>query len=123
VYQAGTLSGNPLAMAAGVATLGHLDDDLYANLEEAAARLENGLVAAAEAAGASVRVSRLASMLTVFVDEDAYPAFFHAMLSAGFLLPPSQHEAWFISAAHRVEDLVATIDAARAAFDRIHEDR
>ncbi len=110
-------------MAAGVATLGHLDDDLYANLEEAAARLENGLVAAAEAAGASVRVSRLASMLTVFVDEDAYPAFFHAMLSAGFLLPPSQHEAWFISAAHRVEDLVATIDAARAAFDRIHEDR
>ncbi|HEX7068722.1 MAG TPA: glutamate-1-semialdehyde 2,1-aminomutase [Candidatus Limnocylindria bacterium] len=123
VYQAGTLSGNPLAMAAGVATLGHLDDDLYANLEEAAARLENGLVAAAEAAGASVRVSRLASMLTVFVDEDAYPAFFHAMLSAGFLLPPSQHEAWFISAAHRVEDLDATIDAARAAFDRIHEDR
>jgi glutamate-1-semialdehyde 2,1-aminomutase len=123
VYQAGTLSGNPLAMAAGVATLRHLDDDLYANLEEAAARLENGLVAAAEAAGASVRVSRLASMLTVFVDEDAYPAFFHAMLSAGFLLPPSQHEAWFISAAHRVEDLDATIDAARAAFDRIHEDR
>jgi glutamate-1-semialdehyde 2,1-aminomutase len=123
VYQAGTLSGNPLAMAAGVATLGHLDDDLYANLEEAAARLENGLVAAAEAAGASVRVSRLASMLTVFVNEGAYPSFFHAMLSAGFLLPPSQHEAWFISAAHRVDDLDATLDAARAAFDRIHEDR
>jgi glutamate-1-semialdehyde 2,1-aminomutase len=123
VYQAGTLSGNPLAMAAGVATLSHLDDDLYANLEEAAARLENGLVAAAEAAGASVRVSRLASMLTVFVNEGAYPSFFHAMLSAGFLLPPSQHEAWFISAAHRVDDLDATLDAARAAFDRIHEDR
>jgi glutamate-1-semialdehyde 2,1-aminomutase len=123
VYQAGTLSGNPLAMAAGVATLGHLDDDLYANLEEAAAHLEDGLVAAADAAGASVRVSRLASMLTVFVNEGAYPSFFHAMLSAGFLLPPSQHEAWFISAAHRVDDLDATLDAARAAFDRIHEDR
>jgi glutamate-1-semialdehyde 2,1-aminomutase len=123
VYQAGTLSGNPLAMAAGVATLSHLDDDLYANLEEAAAHLEDGLVAAADAAGASVRVSRLASMLTVFVNEGAYPSFFHAMLSAGFLLPPSQHEAWFISAAHRVEDLDATLDAARAAFDRIHEDR
>ncbi|HEU4862359.1 MAG TPA: glutamate-1-semialdehyde 2,1-aminomutase [Candidatus Limnocylindria bacterium] len=123
VYQAGTLSGNPLAMAAGVATLSHLDDDLYANLEEAAAHLEDGLVAAAEAASASVRVSRLASMLTVFVNEGAYPSFFHAMLSAGFLLPPSQHEAWFISAAHRVDDLDATLDAARAAFDRIHEDR
>ncbi|HET6649657.1 MAG TPA: glutamate-1-semialdehyde 2,1-aminomutase [Candidatus Limnocylindria bacterium] len=123
VYQAGTLSGNPLAMAAGVATLSHLDDGLYANLEIAATRLEDGLVAAADAAGASVQVSRLASMLTVFVNDGAYPAFFHAMLSAGFLLPPSQHEAWFISAAHRVEDLDATIDAARAAFDRIHEDR
>ena len=123
VYQAGTLSGNPLAMAAGVATLSHLDDGLYANLEIAATRLEDGLVAAADAAGASVQVSRLASMLTVFVNDGAYPAFFHAMLAAGFLLPPSQHEAWFISAAHRVEDLDATIDAARAAFDRIHEDR
>jgi glutamate-1-semialdehyde 2,1-aminomutase len=123
VYQAGTLSGTPIAMAAGVATLSHLDDDLYANLEEAAAHLEDGLVAAADAAGASVRVSRLASMLTVFVNEGAYPSFFHAMLSAGFLLPPSQHEAWFISAAHRVDDLDATLDAARAAFDRIHEDR
>ncbi len=123
VYQAGTLSGNPLAMAAGVATLSHLDDGLYANLEIAATRLEDGLVAAADAAGASVQVSRLASMLTVFVNDGAYPAFFHAMLSAGFLLPPSQHEAWFISAAHRVEDLDATIDAARSAFDRIHEDR
>ncbi len=123
VYQAGTLSGNPLAMAAGVATLSYLDDGLYANLEIAATRLEDGLVAAADAAGASVQVSRLASMLTVFVNDGAYPAFFHAMLSAGFLLPPSQHEAWFISAAHRVEDLDATIDAARAAFDRIHEDR
>ena len=123
VYQAGTLSGNPLAMAAGVATLSHLDDGLYANLEIAATRLEDGLVAAADAAGASVQVSRLASMLTVFVNDGAYTAFFHAMLAAGFLLPPSQHEAWFISAAHRVEDLDATIDAARAAFDRIHEDR
>ena len=123
VYQAGTLSGNPLAMAAGAATLTHLDDELYATLETACARLENGLADAARSAGASVRISRVASMLTVFVGEGTYRAFFHAMLSAGFMLPPSQHEAWFISAAHRVEDLDATIDAARVAFERMNEDR
>ena len=122
MYQAGTLSGNPLAMAAGAATVTHLDDQLYTTLETAAAHLENGLAQAARAAGASVRISRVASMLTVFVGDGAYPALFHAMLSAGFLLPPSQHEAWFISAAHGVEELDATIDAARVAFERMNED-
>ena len=123
MYQAGTLSGNPLAMAAGAATLTNLDDELYTMLERAGAHLENGLADAARSAGASVRISRVASILTVFVGDGAYPAFFHAMLAAGFMLPPSQHEAWFISAAHRVEDLDATIDAARVAFERTNEDR
>jgi glutamate-1-semialdehyde 2,1-aminomutase len=123
VYQAGTLSGNPLAMAAGVATLGALDAELYARLERAGERLETGLAAAAQAAGASVRIGRVASLLTLFLADGTFPAFFHAMLSAGFLLPPSQHEAWFISAAHRVDDLDATIDAAGVAFERMNEDR
>ena len=114
VYQAGTLSGNPLAMAAGAATLRELTPALYARLEEAGVRLETGLADAARAAGASVRISRVGSLLTAFVD--AFPPFFHAMLDAGIMLPPSQHEAWFISAAHRDEQLDATIRAARVAF-------
>jgi len=116
VYQAGTLSGNPLAMAAGAATLRNLTADVYERLEAAGARLEAGLVDAARAAGASVRVSRVASLLTVFVEDDAYPPFFHAMLRAGFMLPPSQHEAWFVSSAHTDLDLDATGLAARHAF-------
>jgi glutamate-1-semialdehyde 2,1-aminomutase len=116
VYQAGTLSGNPLAMAAGAATLDLLTDDTYAYLEETAATLEDGLADAARAAGASVRIGRVASLLTVFLAEAAYPTFFHAMLQAGFLLPPSQHEAWFVSSAHTREDLDATLRAARDAF-------
>ena len=114
VYQAGTLSGNPLAMAAGAATLRLLDRSVYEGLEAAGASLEAGLVAAAKAAGARARVARVGSLLTAFVDD--YPAFFHAMLSAGVMLPPSQHEAWFVSTAHRPEDLDATIRAARHAF-------
>ncbi|MGH2417545.1 MAG: aspartate aminotransferase family protein, partial [Candidatus Limnocylindria bacterium] len=62
----------------------------------------------------SVRVSRVGSLLTAFVPD--FPAFFHAMLGAGILLPPSQHEAWFVSAAHRDEDLDMTIQAADRAF-------
>ncbi len=116
VYQAGTLSGNPLAMAAGAATLDLLTDAVYERLEEAGARLEAGLGDAARAAGASVRISRVASLLTPFVDEAGYPDFFHSMLRAGILLPPSQHEAWFVSSAHTDADLEATLRAARDAF-------
>ena len=123
VYQAGTLSGNPLAMAAGAATLRELDDPLYRNLEDAGAFLEAGLRDAAGRDRAHVRISRVGSLLTVFVDDGRYPAFFHAMLDAGVFLPPSQHEAWFISAAHSPADLDATIDAARVALHRISEDR
>ena len=114
VYQAGTLSGNPLAMAAGAATLRLLVPDTYARLEEAGARLEAGLGDAADAAGASVRISRVGSLLTTFVDD--FPAFFHAMLEAGIMLPPSQHEAWFLSAAHGDAEIDATIHAARRAL-------
>ena len=115
VYQAGTLSGNPLAMAAGAATLRELTPGIYERLEEAGARLEAGLVDAAAAAGALVRISRVGSLLTAFVD--GFPRFFHAMLDAGVMLPPSQHEAWFISAAHGEQELDLTIRAARGAFE------
>ncbi|MDQ3149839.1 MAG: glutamate-1-semialdehyde 2,1-aminomutase [Chloroflexota bacterium] len=121
VYQAGTLSGNPLAMAAGVATLRQLTPAAYEHLEEAGAALEAGLEDAAEAAGASVLVNRVGSLLTAVVDD--FPAFFHAMLNAGIMLPPSQHEAWFVSTAHTVDQLDATIHAARAALTRRSEDQ
>jgi glutamate-1-semialdehyde 2,1-aminomutase len=117
VYHAGTLSGNPLAMAAGLATLQALTSRVYEELESAGARLEGELVAGAEAAGASVRVSRVASLLTVFFDDAApFARFFHAMLDAGVMLPPSQQEAWFLSAAHDGTDIATTVAAARGAF-------
>ncbi len=115
VYQAGTLSGNPLAMAAGTATLRELTAEVYERLETAGSALETGLVDAATAAGASARISRVGSLLTAFVDD--FSTFFHAMLEAGIMLPPSQHEAWFVSLAHSDDQLDATIRAARAALD------
>ena len=117
VYQAGTLSGNPLAMAAGLATLQALTPPIYEQLEESGAILEAGLAEAAESAGVPVRLARAGSLLTVFFDDDArFARFFHAMLDAGVMLPPSQHEAWFISAAHGPAELGMTLDAARHAF-------
>ena len=116
VYQAGTLSGNPLAMAAGAATVRRLDAALYERLEEAGERLETGLVAAWNDSGEPITVSRVGSLLTVFLPEDAFPAIFHALLAAGILLPPSQHEAWFVSSAHSDADLDATLRAASDAF-------
>jgi glutamate-1-semialdehyde 2,1-aminomutase len=116
VYQAGTLSGNPLAMAAGAATLGQLTPDLYAGLEATGARLAAGLADGARASGVKTRISRVASLLTVFLPNGDYPRFFHAMLAAGIMLPPSAHEAWFVSGAHTEPDLDATLRAARDAF-------
>jgi glutamate-1-semialdehyde 2,1-aminomutase len=117
MYQAGTLSGNPLAMAAGLATLKALTPSVYQRLEEAGAALEAGLVQAAADAGVPVRLTRAGSLLTAFFDDDArFARFFHAMLDAGVMLPPSQHEAWFLSVAHGRVELDATLDAARRAF-------
>ena len=117
MYQAGTLSGNPLAMAAGLATLKALTPSVYQRLEEAGAALEAGLAQAAADAGVPVRLTRAGSLLTAFFDDDArFARFFHAMLDAGVMLPPSQHEAWFLSVAHGRVELDATLDAARRAF-------
>jgi glutamate-1-semialdehyde 2,1-aminomutase len=130
VYQAGTLSGHPLTMAAGAATLARLDPSAYDRLEATGAALETGLRDAAHAAGRTVAISRVGSLLTVFFrdgvptttdeamasDRDAYARFFGAMLDDGVLLPPSQFEAWFISLAHDATAIAATVDAARKAF-------
>ena len=130
VYQAGTLSGHPLSMAAGIATLGELDEDRYPALDEAASALASGLAEAARDAGREVAVARVGSLLTVFFrpsqpvdasealasDREAYARFFGAMLDQGVLLPPSQFEAWFVSMAHGPAEIEATLDAARTAF-------
>jgi glutamate-1-semialdehyde 2,1-aminomutase len=130
VYQAGTLSGHPLAMAAGAVTLGKLTDDRYDALERSGARLEAGLRTAARDARRSVSITRVGSLLTVFfrtaapatgtealtADRAAFARFFGAMLDAGILLPPSQFEAWFVGLAHDDTTLDRTIDAAAAAF-------
>ncbi len=130
VYQAGTLSGHPLTMAAGIATLAELTGPRYIELEERADSLESGLRAAAAETGRAVSIARVGSLLTVFfrptpplnaaealaADRAAYARFFGAMLDRGILLPPSQFEAWFVSMAHRSAELGATVDAARAAF-------
>jgi glutamate-1-semialdehyde 2,1-aminomutase len=131
VYQAGTLSGNPIAMAAGGATLQRLSGGaVYADLDARTARLASGLARAAEGAGASVSIVRDGSMLTVFftgaapanfaeaggADANRFARFFRAMLERGVLLPPSQFEAWFVSAAHGDAEIAATIEAARDAF-------
>jgi len=120
VYQAGTLSGHPVVMAAGEATLRQLTGDVYASLEARAARLAAGL----RVAGASV--ARVGSLLTVFFreglprnfteakksDTNAFARFFHSMLDAGVVLPPSQFEAWFVSSVHDDAVIERTIEAA-----------
>jgi len=117
VYQAGTLSGNPLAMAAGLATLRRLTQPVYEQLDDVADQLEQGLLAAGRQGQTEIRITRVASLLTVFLPDQArFAHFFHAMLDAGVLLPPSQHEAWFLSAAHGEVEIQATLDAAREAF-------
>ena len=132
VYQAGTLSGHPLSMAAGIATLAELTPDRYDALEGTASGLAEGLEAAAAAAGATVSIARIGPLLTVFFraeppgdgaaalesDRDAYARFFGAMLDEGVLLPPSQFEAWFLSLAHGNAGVEATVAAARVAFSR-----
>ncbi len=130
VYQAGTLSGNPLAMRAGLETLDLLDDDAYRYLERLAGRLQNGLARAATKAGVAMTSNRVGSMMTAFFrsgdvtnytdaaasDTERYARFFHGMLERGVYLAPSQFEALFVSLAHTEEDVDTTIAAAAAVL-------
>ena len=131
VYQAGTLSGNPLAMAAGRATLEVLQGgEAYSALEEAGARLEAGLREAAGEVGVDLLIHRVGSMICPFFhagpiatyadalrcDTRAFAVFFREMLERGVMLPPSQFETWFVSTAHDDLALDQTLEAARHAL-------
>jgi glutamate-1-semialdehyde 2,1-aminomutase len=135
VYQAGTLSGNPLAMAAGIATLEAIDQTpaLYEVLEERTHRLEQGLQDAAAEAGVPVVINRVGSMITVFftdtpvtdydsastTDTKAFGRWFHGLLSRGVYWPASAFEAAFVSYAHSEEDIDRIVTAAREAFREV----
>jgi glutamate-1-semialdehyde 2,1-aminomutase len=128
VYQAGTLSGNPLATAAGLATLSLLDAAAYRHLDRLAQALVEGLAGAFADAGMPARVQRAGSLFSVFMTADevsdyeaarrqdtaAYARFFHAMLDRGVYLPPSAFEAWFVSIVHSDADVDLVLTAARA---------
>ena len=133
MYQAGTLSGNPLAMAAGLATINHLRDhkaEIYPRLEKLSGELVEGVAAAAKEAGVAISHNRVGSMFTWFFQKgpvtdwdsaaksntEAFGKFFRAMLDSGVYLPPSQYEAAFLGAAHSQEDVQKTIAAAKDAF-------
>ena len=136
MYQAGTLSGNPLAMAAGYAQLRYLRDhnEIYAKLDKLSEELVTGVAAAAEEAELSLTHNRVGSMFTWFFtpepvtswdsaaksDTKAFARFFRAMLENGIYLPPSQFEAAFLSAAHSGKDTQQTITAAKQAFVLAH---
>jgi glutamate-1-semialdehyde 2,1-aminomutase len=135
VYQAGTLSGNPLAMVAGLWSLARLTPALYRKLSVLGARLAAGLADAARHAGVPLQVNTVGSMITPFFTDQrvrdfdsavtantqAFAVFFRAMLEGGIYLPPSQFEAWFISGAHTVADIDRTIDVARRAMSMIRQ--
>ena len=133
MYQAGTLSGNPLAMAAGCAMLKQLRDrkgEIYPRLEKLSAELVEGVAAAARDAGVALCFNRVGSMFTWFFqpgpvtdwesasksNTEKFARFFHGMLDNGVYLPPSQYEAAFLSAAHTEQDVQQTIAAAKQAF-------
>ncbi len=133
MYQAGTLSGNPLAMAAGCATLKQLRDrksEIYPRLDKLSGELVQGVAAAAQEAGIRLCHNRVGSMFTWFFtpgpvrdwdsasksNTDMFGRFFRAMLDHGVYLPPSQYEAAFLGATHTAEDVQKTISAAKEAF-------
>ncbi len=131
VYQAGTLSGNPLAVAAGRAALSMLTEEAYLELSDTTLALADGL---REAAGSRpIQISHTTGLLTVFFSEqpvhdyagasacdtDAYGAWCRALLARGVYPPPSQFEAWFPSLAHTPDHVTRTVEAATAAFDEI----
>lgn len=134
VYQAGTLSGNPLAVAAGIETLRMLQEpDVYTELEVKGRMLADGLINAAEAAGISVQNNHIGSMSTLFFtntsvtdyataktsDISLYAAFFRGMLERGFYFAPSQFEAAFVSTAHSDDYIEQTIEVAKEVFEKI----
>jgi glutamate-1-semialdehyde 2,1-aminomutase len=130
VYQAGTLSGNPLAMTAGLWSLSELSPKLYRHLSKLGAQLAGGLADAAREAGVPLQVNAFGSLVTPFftsepvrdfqsaikADAAMYGKFFREMLGRGIYPPPSQFEAWFLSGAHSEADVAKTIKAARAAL-------
>jgi glutamate-1-semialdehyde 2,1-aminomutase len=130
VYQAGTLSGNPLAVSAGLATLDALEPEGYARLEETSARLAEGLTRALEDTNTAGVVQRVGSMLTLFFhagpvrswndaktsDTQRFASFHRGLRERGVYFPPSQFEAAFVSMAHDTDDINRTVDAARAAL-------
>ncbi|MBK6765624.1 MAG: glutamate-1-semialdehyde 2,1-aminomutase [bacterium] len=133
VYQAGTLSGNPLAMTGGLATLAMLDKAAYSELERRSARLEEGLLMACKSTHVRARVQRVGSMLTLFfadhdvrnyadaqrADHGRFKKFFHAMLRRGVHLPPSGYECWFVSLAHDDQIIERTVELAGEALSEI----
>jgi glutamate-1-semialdehyde 2,1-aminomutase len=133
VYQAGTLSGNPLAMTAGLWALAELSPRLYKHLARLGGLLTTGLAEAARDAGVPLQVNGFGSLLTPFFtdqpvrdyqsaltsDTAAYGRFFRAMLARGVYLPPSQFEAWFLSGAHSTRDVERTVKAARESMKEV----
>jgi len=136
VYQAGTLSGNPLAMAAGIATVGYLKEhrsEVYTKLEALSSAVANGVASEATKADVPIVMNRVGAMFTWFFTNSrvrdfdtastsntaAFASFHRAMLDQGVWLPPSQFEAVFLSTAHTMEDVAFTIDAAAQAFEHL----
>ena len=133
VYQAGTLSGNPLAMTAGLWSLNQLEPGTYTYLAKLGTRLGAGLAAAAREAGVALQVNAVGSVLTPFFTDrpvrdyqsatgastELYARFFRSVLARGVYPPPSQFEAWFLSTAHTVRDVDKTIAAAREAMKEV----
>jgi glutamate-1-semialdehyde 2,1-aminomutase len=133
VYQAGTLSGNPLAMVAGIWSLKRLSRGLYRRLSSMGQALAVGLADAAREAGVPLQVNAIGSMITPFfttervrdyrsavtADTAAFAVFFNAMLERGVYLPPSQFESWFVSGVHSARDIQQTLNAAREALQLV----
>lgn len=137
IYQAGTLSGNPLAMAAGYAALSHIKNNpfIYNELEEKSKFLERGFRKNLQKFKKNYAINRVGSMMTLFFtegvvktyndaiksDTNLFAKYFHEMLNRGIYLPPAQFEAFFISTAHTYDDLQRTIEAQRETFEKIFE--
>jgi glutamate-1-semialdehyde 2,1-aminomutase len=133
VYQAGTLSGNPLAVTAGLATLERLTPDVYERIERTSSSLEEGLTRAITDRRVAARVQRVGSMLTVFFrkepvaswadaaacDTKKFASWHAGLLARGIYWPPSQFEAAFVSAAHGPDEVTKTVEAALAAFEAV----